>query len=215
MKSFKEYLVENKKIYKFKIKVVGDCPKDCAEKIKLALSEYSCASVGTAKTTPISANHKDFPEHKNVAMSVFDTTTHYPATSEQILNKVAQGLGMSPGSVKVLNEKEQEEIALNHANDEATGESIVGTAYEKADNQDLVGDKRLTFLKSLKNEEKFKQVTGTNDQLLAKTMPKADTKIKTQEATINNVGTFSKKKVNLVPVKHKNSLNVAAKVKGK
>jgi hypothetical protein len=215
MKSFKEYLVENKKIYKFKIKVVGDCPKDCAEKIKLALSEYSCASVGTAKTTPISANHKDFPEHKNVAMSVFDTTTHYPATSEQILNKVAQGLGMSPGSVKVLNEKEQEEVTLNHANDEATGESIVGTAYEPADNQELVGDRRLTFLKSLKNEEKLKQVTGTNDQLLAKAMPKADTKIKTQEATINTVGTFSKKKVNLVPVKHKNSLNVAAKVKGK
>jgi len=215
MKSFKEYLVENKKIYKFKIKIVGDCPKDCAEKIKLALSEYSCASVGTAKTTPISANHKDFPEHKNVAMSVFDTTTHYPATSEQILNKVAQGLGMSPGSVKVLNEKEQEEVALNHANDEPSGESIGGTAYEKADNQDLVGDKRLSFLKSLKSEEKLKQVTGTNDQLLAKTMPKADTKIKTQEATINTVGTFSKKKVNLVPVKHKNSLNVAAKVKGK
>jgi hypothetical protein len=215
MKSFKEYLVENKKIYKFKIKVAGDCPKDCVEKIKLALSEYSCASVGTAKTTPISANHKDFPEHKNVAMSVFDACTHYPATSEQILNKVAEGLGMSPGSVKVLNEKEQEEVALNHANDELTGESIVGTDYEKADNQELVGDKRLTFLKSLKNEEKFKQVTGTNDQLLAKTMPKADTKIKTQEATINNVGAFSKKKVNLVPVKHKNSLNVAAKAKGK
>lgn len=215
MKSFKEYLVENKKIYKFKIKVVGDCPKDCAEKIKLALSEYSVASVGTAKTTPISANHKDFPEHKNVAMSVFDATTHYPATSEQILNKIAQGLGMSPGSVKVLNEKEQEEVALNHANDEPSCEAIGGTDYEPADNQDLVGDKRLTFLKSLKNEEKFKQVTGTNDQLLAKTMPKADTKIKTQEATINNVGTFSKKKVNLVPVKHKNSLNVAAKAKGK
>ena len=174
MKSFKEYLVENKKIYKFKIKVVGDCPKDCAEKIKLALSEYSCASVGTAKTTPISANHKDFPEHKNVAMSVFDATTH-----------------------------------------EATGEAIGGTDYEKVDNQDLVGDKRLTFLKSLKNEEKLKQVTGTNDQLLAKTMPKADTKIKTQETKINTIGTFSKKKVNLVPVKHKNSLNVAAKVKGK
>ena len=215
MKSFKEYLVESKKIYKFKIKVVGDCPKDCAEKIKLALSEYSVASVGTAKTTPISANHKDFPEHKNVAMSVFDATTHYPATSEQILNKVAQGLGMSPGSVKVLNEKEQEEVLLNHANDEATGEAIGGTDYEKVDNQDLVGDKRLTFLKSLKNEEKLKQVTGTNDQLLAKTMPKADTKIKTQETKINTIGTFSKKKVNLVPVKHKNSLNVTAKAKGK
>jgi hypothetical protein len=215
MKSFKEYLVENKKVYKFKIKIVGDCPKDCAEKIKLALSEYSCASVGTAKTTPISANHKDFPEHKNVAMSVFDTCTHYPATSEQILNKVSQGLGISSGSVKVLNEKEQEEIALNHANDEATGKSLVGTDYEKADNQELVGDRRLTFLKSLKNEEKLKPVTGTNDALLAKTAPKADTKIKTQETKINTVNVFSKKKVNLVPVKHKNSLNVAAKVKGK
>jgi hypothetical protein len=215
MKSFKEYLVESKKIYKFKIKIVGDCPKDCAEKIKLALAEFSIASVGTAKTTPISANHKDFPEHKNVAMSVFDITTHYPATSEQILNKVAQGLGISPASVKVLNEKEQEEVALNHANDEATGESIVGTDYEKVDNQDLVGEKRLSFLKSLKNEEKLKQVTGTNDELLAKSMPKADTKIKTQETKINTIGTFSKKKVNLVPVKHKNSLNVAAKAKGK
>jgi hypothetical protein len=215
MKSFKEYLVENKKLYKFKIKIVGDCPKDCAEKIKLALSEYSCASVGTAKTTPISANHRDFPEHKNVAMSIFDACTHYPATSEQILNKVAQGLGMSAGSVKVLNEKEQEEVALNHANDEATGESIGGTDYEKVDNQDLVGNQRLTFLKSLKSEEKLKQVTGTNDEILAKTMPKADTKIKAQETKINTVGTFSKKKVNLVPVKHKNSLNVAAKVKGK
>ena len=215
MKSFKEYLVENKKLYKFKIKIVGDCPKDCAEKIKLALSEYSCASVGTAKTTPISANHRDFPEHKNVAMSIFDACTHYPATSEQILNKVAQGLGMSAGSIKVLNEKEQEEVALNHANDEATGESIGGTDYEKVDNQDLVGNQRLTFLKSLKSEEKLKQVTGTNDEILAKTMPKADTKIKAQETKINTVGTFSKKKVNLVPVKHKNSLNVAAKVKGK
>jgi hypothetical protein len=215
MKSFKEYLVENKKVYKFKIKIVGDCPKDCAEKIKLALSEYSCASVGTAKTTPISANHKDFPEHKNVAMSVFDACTHYPATSEQILNKVSQGLGISSGSVKVLNEKEQEEIALNHANDEATGESLVGTDYEKADNQELVGDRRLTFLKSLKNEEKLKQVTGTNDALLAKTAPKADTKIKTQDTKVNTMNAFSKKKVNLVPVKHKNSLNVAAKVKGK
>jgi hypothetical protein len=215
MKSFKEYLVENKKIYKFKIKLVGDCPKDCAEKIKTALTEFGVASVGTAKTTPISTNHKDFPEHKNVAMSVFDACTHYPATSEQILNKVAQGLGMSLGSVKVLNEKEQEEVALNHANDELTGESIVGTDYEKADNQELVGDKRLTFLKSLKNEEKFKPVTGTNDELLAKTMPKADTKIKTQETKINTMNVFSKKKVNLVPVKHKNSLNVAAKVKGK
>ena len=215
MKSFKEYLVENKKIYKFKIKVVGDCPKDCAEKIKLALSEYSCASVGTAKTTPISANHRDFPEHKNVAMSVFDACTHYPATSEQIHNKLSQGLGMSPGSIKVLNEKEQEEVALNHANDEVSCEAIGGTDYEKSDNQDLVGDKRLTFLKSLKNEERFKQVTGTNDELLAKTMPKADTKIKTQETKINTTTVFSKKKVNLVPVKHKNSLNVAAKAKGK
>ena len=215
MKSFKEYLVENKKIYKFKIKLVGDFPKDCAERIKTALAEFGVASVGTAKTTPISANHKDFPEHKNVAMSVFDATTQYPATSEQLHNKIVQGLGVVPDNIKVYTEKELEEIALNHANDERTGEAIIGTDYEPADNQDLVGDKRLTFLKSLKNEEKFKPVTGTNDELLAKTMPKADTKIKTQETKINTMNVFSKKKVNLVPVKHKNSLNVAAKVKGK
>jgi dissimilatory sulfite reductase (desulfoviridin) alpha/beta subunit len=34
MKSFKDYLTESKKTYDFKVKIAGDCPKDCVKKIK-------------------------------------------------------------------------------------------------------------------------------------------------------------------------------------
>jgi hypothetical protein len=37
MKTFKEYLVENKKIYSFKIKVAGDVPEKFQEALKSRL----------------------------------------------------------------------------------------------------------------------------------------------------------------------------------
>jgi len=214
MKSFKEYLTESKKVYEFKIKIAGDCPKDCAEKIKEALAPFKLESCSAGKSTPISEKQADFPKLENVGVTIFDVTLSYPTNNVQVREALSNKLKVEAAKIRVRNMAEEEELAINTEFDDKTN-PVLGNEYEQTNNQDLVGDKRLTFLKSLKQEEKFKQINGTNDQLLASSMPKADTKIKAQETKINNVGTFSKKKVTLVPVKHKNSLNVAAKVKGK
>lgn len=173
MKSFKEYLTESKKVYEFKVKIAGDCPKDCGEQIQASLSEFHVASVGKGRTTPIQERQTEFPEHRNMAMTVFDVTTDYPATGEQIRDRIATGLGVTHSHVKVRSMAEEKEYAINHANDEKANGAIIGTEYTPSNNGDLHSEQfKMNFLKDL-NKEKHQgtQVKGYNDQILAASSP--------------------------------------------
>jgi hypothetical protein len=173
MKSFKEYLTESKKVYEFKVKLIGECPKDCSSQIKAALGQFHVGSVSAGKSTPIQEHHSDFPEHKNVRMTVFDITTDYPATSHQIRDMIASGLGKSLAEVKALSKAEAEEIELNHAHDKSSGKALLGTDYEASNHQDLVGEKHtMKFLQELnKDKHQGTQYKGYNDELLATSVP--------------------------------------------
>jgi len=187
MKSFKEYLTESKKVYEFKVKIIGECPKDCSAKIKAALSQYHVNAVSEGKRTPVQMNHSSFPEHKNIEMSIFDVATSYPATSVQIRDLIAHGLGKSISEVQALTTLEAEELVINHQHDQRTGNAIVGTIQDASDNSSLVGDKyNLSFLKEL-NKEKHQgtQYKGYNDEILADSVPGlAPEYRKTKESTV-------------------------------
>jgi hypothetical protein len=173
MKSFTEYLVESKRVYEFKIKIAKDCPKDCATLIKSALAEFHVESCSAGKTTPIQETQIEFPNHPNVAVTIFDVATNYPATSLQIANMIAEKLRFSKGDVRVRNMKEEEELAINNQNATKSGKSVLTTDYENSDNQGLVGEKKKeNFLKELtKTKKELEQVKGVNDTLLAKKVP--------------------------------------------
>jgi hypothetical protein len=174
MKSFKEYLIESKQTYEFKVKVAGDCPKDCATKIKEALSKFKVESCSGGKSAPIQETQADFPTLKNVGVTIFDVCTEYPATSLEVRDLVAEHCNISLSSIKVRNLKEQEEVELNHANDELSGEALLEKPQlEDTDGQKLVGDKqRMSLLKELgKNKVELTQYKGVNDKILAKKVP--------------------------------------------
>jgi hypothetical protein len=173
MKSFTEYLVESKRVYEFKIKIAKDCPKDCATLIKSALAEFHVESCSAGKTTPIQETQIEFPNHPNVAVTIFDVATNYPATSLQIANMIAEKLRFSKADVRVRNMKEEEELAINNQNATKSGKSVLTTDYENSDNQGLVGEKKKeNFLKELtKTKKELEQVKGVNDTLLAKKVP--------------------------------------------
>jgi len=173
MKSFKEYLTESKKIYEFKVKIAGDCPSDCPKQIKDALAEFHVASVSGPRRTPINVRHSEFPEHKNIQMTIVDVSLNYPANSMQVRERVASGLGMAQADVKVLTMGEDAEHVINHQHDERSGEAIVGTDYEPSDNSDMYGEKyNMSFLQEL-NRDKHQgtQVKGYNDEILADSVP--------------------------------------------
>ena len=203
MKSFKHYLTESKKVYEFKIKIAGECPSDCAVYIKQALSKYNVESCSEGKRTPIQERVEGFPNLSNVEVTIFDVTTSYPATTAEVRAAVAECSKTPLANVIVRNLAEEEENELNHAHDQASGESLLNKDYEKSNNQDMVGEKhKLSFLKELSKTERTTgtQYKGVNDKLLAKKSPSEK-----KEAVDNKIGTVSaigSKKVTLPdPVK--------------
>lgn len=195
MKSFKDYLTESKKVYEFKVKIAGDCPKDCAAQIKTALSQFHVESCSAGKRTPIQETHVDFPEHKNVNVTLFDVCTSYPATSFQVRDKIAETLKISHAVVKVKNIHEAAEDEINHKLSEKTGKSLLQADYEASDNQKMVGGQHaMSLLKELgKVKKEANLYTGTNDELLAKSVPAEKSNAK--ESKQNNTSPVGSKQL--------------------
>jgi len=175
MKSFTEYLTESKKVYEFKIKIAGDCPKDCVPKIKEALSTYKLESCSKGKGVPITEKQMDFPQLENVGVTIFDVTVCYPTTSLQVREAVANKLNIVPAKIRVRNIHEEAELARNHEYDEKSGESLLSKDYEaNAEGQKLVGEKHaMGMLKELNKvgHQGLTQYKGVNDSILAKSVP--------------------------------------------
>ena len=172
MKSYKEYLTESKRVYEFKIKLGGDIPKDCQQKLKNSLAEFKVESCSAGKGVPTQARHYDFPEHRNISMTIFDVSTSYPATSHQVQDAVAMHLGLPHSLVKVKNLAEEREYEINHEHAEKTGEAFLNKhEIEYAPGgQEMVGDKhKLAFLKELgKAPKHLEEYSGVNDELFPK-----------------------------------------------
>jgi hypothetical protein len=177
MKSFKEYLTESKKVYEFKVKIIGECPKDCAAQIKGALTQFHVGSVSEGKRTPVQIRHSEFPEHKNLEMSVYDVTLDYPATNHQVRDLIATALGKTLSEVKAMNMAEVAEHDLNHEHDERTGEAFLNKhELEYAPGgQELTSEShKMSFLADLAKDPRTTgtQYKGVNDEILASSMPK-------------------------------------------
>jgi hypothetical protein len=197
MKSFKEYLTESKKVYEFKIKVAGPCPKDMVGHIKNALSPYKVESCSAGKGTPIQETQEEFPSLKHVELTVFDVTTSYPVTSTQARALVSECAKLSLANIIVRTFAEQEEYNINHANDVKSGKAVLGTDYESSNNQSLVGEKHMmSFLKELnKDKHTGTEVNDFNDELLAKKSPSE--KASTMETTSGATSAIGSKKITL------------------
>ena len=62
MKTFKEYLTESEKTYKFIVRVAGELPENCEDKMETALNKYEIIKFNKVKTGPISEKQMDFPQ---------------------------------------------------------------------------------------------------------------------------------------------------------
>lgn len=199
MKSYKEYLSESKQTYNFKVKFAGNLPENTAKKIKEALGLFDCASCSSGKSAPITESHFDFPELKNIAVTVFDVSLNYPATSPQIKNLLSDALNKTLSEIRVRNPAEEAETILNHANDKKSSEALLEKDFDTTSTQEGVGEKhKLTFLKGLtKNKKTLEQYKGVNDSILAKTAPVE--KAAGKDTKQNNTSPVGSRKVNGLP----------------
>ena len=154
MKTFKEYLTENKKVYPFRIKVAGSLPEGFAGKVKEYLG-YCKANLVEKSKTPIQSQPLDFPDLSNIEVHVFEVVCEYPTTAPQIVERIKC---LVPEShLRVRNGGDPAEAEHANFDLEGSGESILEEPEikDKIKVKDYFGDEfNKNFLKDLNKTAK-------------------------------------------------------------
>ena len=164
MKTLKEYLTENAKVYSFKIKIACDLPEGFEANFKKALEKYSVSRFEKTKTTPVQESPMDFPMVKNASVTMYEADLFYPIISPQIVNMLVADLGIYEECVRVrgANEADIEYDASAETNKTA----LLDTPYEKGEKfKNFFGDAyNKSFLKDLdKASKQRKKDLGQKD----------------------------------------------------
>lgn len=166
MKTLKEYLAESKKVYPFRVKIAGELPENFEEKFKMALEKFSVNSFEKTKSTPIQESPIDFPNHSNIAVSIFEISLNYPVIAPQISSILSSHLGIPESCAKVRGALEDDPSIEMEQDDSKKIKALLDSPYEKgAKPKDYFGDDyNKSFLKDLEKAAKArKKEAGQKD----------------------------------------------------
>lgn len=187
MISFREFLTESAKQYKFRVKVAGEVTDEQLEMIETALDKWGVSSVSKPKRTPIQEHPTDFPDLTNTEVSVMEVVLNYPCTPQELAQCIAETAKIPAQNLKTYNENDpgmaerEEEVE----NEDKPYEVQLTAPYPKGDKNPQYGDKfNKQFLKDLEKMPKMKIAGGntskahtTNDLPQGKLSPVGSTKV--------------------------------------
>ena len=159
MKPFKQYVVENVKEYKFRIKYAGTLTDAQLTRLEMAVGKYNLKDISKPKVTPIQEHPLDFQTLKNSEVSILDVTVTYPTTVEMLRNELTEYAGMHGSHLIVINPNNPSEVAREKNLEEQDKDyetKLTDAEYKDAETFDATfGDKyNENFLKDLaKNKE--------------------------------------------------------------
>lgn len=154
MKTFKEYLVESKKAYPFRLKVAGELPENFESKIKECLGAVNPTLVEKSKT-PIMAQPLDFPDLHNMEVHTFEVICEYPITAPEIAQHIKHYVPES--HFRIRNGDDPGEAEHATFDPVPNGESVLEEPEydDKVKAKDYFGDEfNKSFLKELQKTAK-------------------------------------------------------------
>lgn len=164
MSEFKKFLAEASKQYDFVIKIAGDLPESFENKLETALSKYEVANLSSAKKTPIQKLPLDFPEYKNMEVTIYETTVNYPVTTSELKQYIADYFSHDLNKIRVRKPGEPYEQYQAEAENKPYESKLMDGEYKEVESpnkDDLVVTEKgkETFLQGLAKEakERFKE----------------------------------------------------------
>jgi hypothetical protein len=152
MKNLKDYLIEGKKTYDFKIKIAGDLPNKFESTLKTALEKYSVASMKKSKT-PIQKVPLDFPNSTCQEVHIFELCLNYPEIPPLLMNYIVEKTGIAVSNIIVRTADEPLE-AYENTKEEKYVTKLTSDYEDDNKAQDMVGEKRiLGLLKELSKKD--------------------------------------------------------------
>jgi len=161
MKTFKEYLTESEKTYKFIIRVAGELPENCEDKMEQHLNKYEIIKFSKGKTGPISEKPLDFPRLQNMEVTHFEAEVKYPVTSHILEKYLSDNIPCAHERLIVRGEYDPVEEMQPEKDDKPYEAKLNTTEMEQADPkaQDTVsGNRIMDLLKELETARKEREI---------------------------------------------------------
>ena len=165
MKTFKEYLTESEKTYKFIVRIAGDLPENCEDKMETALNKYEVVKFNKVKTGPISEKPMDFPQLQNMEVTHYDAEVKYPITSHMLEKYLSDSIPCSHSHIIIRGEFDPVEEYQAEVEDKPYEAKLNTPELEQADPnaQDTVGgNKIMDLLKELETARKDREIDPIN-----------------------------------------------------
>lgn len=156
-KSFRSYVAENKKDYKYTLKfAINDVDNSQIDVLEACLSKYELKEASAFRKTPIQESPLDFPNVKNMPVHICNITLGYPASLDFLRTYICNNLGIPQSQVAVYSENDPRQIETDLFLERSSAEfregykTNLGSDYEETGDKDMYGEKyNVSFLKEL------------------------------------------------------------------
>ena len=191
MKAFKQYLVENKRTFDFRVRIADhDLPNETLDKIERGLMAFDLADITKPKNQPV-AYTREFHTLGPVGRKQFEIKLNYPTNPETIRANIHNNTGIPACCIIVRGAMEDEIIGAElHVHPEESLRAGVDTYKEDDQAQAHVGMKRvdnlLKELQAARQANQPQQVKNVYDNILAKDSPKEKAPKTTLDLPQNN-----------------------------
>jgi hypothetical protein len=155
MKKFTDFLTESKKTYQFKIRIAGDLPEACEDRMETALKKFGVENMSSASKTPIVERPLDFPQLSNCEVYTWEVELAYPTTSHQLQEHLRSTCNIPLSNLIVRNPNEPQED-YQEASEETNYEAMLNSDYEEqTENQKMAPTNQvMDLLKELETARK-------------------------------------------------------------
>ena len=137
MKKFNDFLTESKKVYNFKIRIAGELPEACEDRMETALKKFGVENMSSASKTPIVERPLDFPQLTNCEVYTWEVDLGYPTTSHQLQEYLRSTCGLPLSHLIVRSPNEPQED-YQETSDNDNYEAMLNSDYDaQTENQKM------------------------------------------------------------------------------
>ena len=162
MKTFKDFLTESKKTYKFLVRIAGDLPENMNEKLNTYLEKFQVVNVSEPKRAPITESPMDFPQLQNVEVHTWEVEVQYPTTRQVMQEYLSSNCDVPDTHINVRTDgdpvEEQQNIKVDTTYEAMLNTEDMGGESAQAD---VAGERVMSLLKELEKARQEREIDAT------------------------------------------------------